>query len=93
MVVLFHEFSHAFNQTSGTGILGDFNALGDADTTNMVNPNNVRNIERQAVGLSISVDHDNNPLTPEVERVNTTGQATENDLRNELGIGDRVSYR
>ena len=85
VVVLFHEMSHALNQTGGTGLEGEYRVPGQVDT-------GVNNVERQAVGLSVSVDHDDDPFTPEVDRPNLVDQPSENDLRRELGIGERVSY-
>lgn len=103
IVVLFHEMSHAFNQTSGTAILREYSVPGERDF-------GVNNLERQAVGLSVSVDGDGDPTTvdqedrPNIVSVNVDlngdgitdiviDQPTENDLRSELGMDDRVSYR
>lgn len=82
VVVLFHELSHAFNIMTGTGITGPYNG---ADTFD----NGQNNFERQAVGLSLSATVGG----VVVDVANPVAQQSENDLRAELGIGDRISYR
>ncbi len=85
--------SHAYNQTGGTGIDGVYDVTGGVDATRP-GRRDVNNAERQAVGLLVGFDVDGDPLTADQEeRPGLVGQPAENDLRRELGIGKRVSYR
>jgi len=73
VVGLGHELSHAYNDVKGNVPVHETDGE--------------RNYERVAVGLP--VDHDDDPFTPRIERVNPY---TENDLRDELGVPRRTRY-
>jgi Ca2+-binding RTX toxin-like protein len=98
VVVLYHEMSHAFNQTTGTSQRGTYTGPGPdgpvLDAHGNVIRLGVNNSERQAVGLDNTgrpYDFDGDPTTP-----NTTANPfaiTENGLRTEMGLPLRNSYR
>lgn len=86
VAVLYHEMSHAYNGVNGTFQSGTFTGAGP-------DGGQVPNAERQAVGLENSApafDFDGDPRTPR-----TTANPialTENGLRRELGLPDRLNY-
>ena len=104
VVILFHEFAHAWNMTGGNGIAGTYengadpidsrivrnDVVFDASGTPVRRPVYLSNVERQAVGLPL--DHDGDPSTAErVVPWHPEGM-TENGLRGELGLERRDTY-
>ena len=88
VVVLAHEFAHAYNIVTGTLQPGTFTGTG-ADAID----NGIPNAERQAVGLEntgVPFDGDNDPTTPD-STINPV-ELTENGLRTEAGLPLRPSY-
>jgi len=86
VVVLYHEMSHAYNGVNGTFQPGTFSGLGPDD-------GQVPNAERQAVGLNTSAptfDFDGDPSTPRT--TDNPIALSENGLRRELGLADRLNY-
>ena len=79
--VLYHELAHAYDYTYGTLARGIY--------TGADNPG-VPNAEREAVGLPIDADHD--PSTPDTLDPDHPYVVTENGLRDEMGIPDRLYY-
>lgn len=90
IVGLFHEMAHANDFTYGTLQNGVYDGVDTADNKSPVRQD-VRNLERVAVGLPI--DHDNDPKTPEQTDTNHPTDLTENALRDELNLSKRPSYR
>lgn len=87
IVVLFHEFAHAYHNATGQTVSGQY---APADPTDPNAGTNIR--ELQAAGIEI--DHDADPTTPE-QLPNPTGHPfalTENGLREELGLEERTVY-
>jgi Ca2+-binding RTX toxin-like protein len=85
-VVLYHEMSHAYNGVTGTFQPGTYQGTGP-------DSGNVRNAERQAVGLESSApafDFDGDPSTPPT--THNPIALTENGIRRELGLPDRPNY-
>lgn len=85
-VVLYHEMSHAYNGVTGTFQPGIYQGTGP-------DSGNVRNAERQAVGLESSApafDFDGDPSTPAT--THNPIELTENGIRRELGLPDRPNY-
>ena len=91
-VVLYHELSHAYNQTTGTMQPGEHQDPNSTDGPHQViNPNTgqpenvpgIANAERQAVGL------ETNPPAGDAN----PEYATENGIRGEMGLPDRLVYR
>lgn len=83
VVVLNHELSHAYNQTTGTLQPGQY--TGNDQDGRYRYPDGtvgINNLERQAVGL---------PTTPPAGQANPDW-ATENGLRGEMGLPDRPFY-
>ncbi|ADD46054.1 M91 family zinc metallopeptidase [Stackebrandtia nassauensis] len=75
---LYHELGHAYDFYNDTSLDGDYSDGSPRD-------------ERQAVGLP-TVDHDNNPKTPDVVDPDHPKQYTENGLREEQGREPRPQY-
>ncbi len=95
IAVLFHEFAHAYNMVTGTGLNGTYeNGDDPADSRQLTRDDGttyyLSNTERQAVGLA--VDHDGDPRTAERIVPGHHFDLTENGFRRELGIADRPSY-
>lgn len=83
VIVLNHELAHSYNQTTGTLQPGQYTG-NDVDGT-YVYPDGtvgINNLERQAVGL---------PTSP-TEGTANPEWATENGLREEMGLPDRPFY-
>lgn len=109
MTVLFHEMSHAYNYMTGTlqpgyykgdgtknpPANGNDNPFKDAKGNIIEDPRiNVRNGERQAVGLEndgVKYDFDNDPTTPATTA--NPKSLTENGLREEMNRPKRPVYR
>lgn len=87
IVALYHELCHAYNAVTGTWVAGVTEESMGTTTEQ------VRNTERQAVGLPIAMDpfdFDHDPETPPTQ---SNPQAfTENGLRKELGLPLRTTY-
>lgn len=87
IVVLYHELCHAYNAVTGTAVAG-----ATAETLGSTTED-VRNTERQAVGLPIAMDPFDFDLDPETPPTSTNPEAyTENGFRKELGLPPRTSY-
>ncbi|MFK7888743.1 MAG: M91 family zinc metallopeptidase [Gammaproteobacteria bacterium] len=88
VIVLAHEFAHAYNIVTGTLQPGVHSSTGPSSVDN-----GIRNAERQAVGLEnsgVPYDGDNDPSTPD-STINPV-ELTENGLRAEAGLALRPSY-
>lgn len=86
VVILFHELAHAYHNSTGTAIGGVYSpAPGSGDVNAGVN-----NVELQVSGIAI--DHDNDPATPDQVFETHPFELTENGLREELNLEQRVEY-
>lgn len=85
---LYHEMAHAYNGATGSFLSGTTEEqIGDKK------PQQILNVERQAVGLPSDAepfDIDNDPLTPPTST--NPPPFTENALREEMGHIQRTSY-
>lgn len=83
VVVLYHEFAHVYDYMNDTF---DPTPYAGDDTTD----HGYKQGERQATGLPI--DHDHDPLTPEVIDPDHDMGLTENGIRDEMGLPNRDHY-
>ncbi|MGL6234098.1 MAG: M91 family zinc metallopeptidase [Segniliparus sp.] len=95
-VVMYHEMAHAYDDTNGTMMPGDYGPNGkdpvDSQNIGSWSPQYLANAEHEAVGLP--VDWDGNPRTPEAPVPDSVHphDLTENALRDEMGLPDREHY-
>ncbi|ADG96819.1 Hemolysin-type calcium-binding region [Segniliparus rotundus DSM 44985] len=95
-VVLYHEMAHAYDDTHGSMMPGEYGPSGtdpiDSQNIGGWNPQYLANAEHEAVGLPL--DWDGDPKTPEVAVPDSVHphDLTENALRDEMGIPDREHY-
>ncbi|MBN8883871.1 MAG: hypothetical protein J0H73_16360, partial [Salana multivorans] len=85
VVVLQHEMGHAYDYINGSYDPDWMYEGADAQD------HGIRVAERQATGLPI--DHDRDPSTPEIIDPRHPLAATENGLRDEMGLPTREHYR
>ena len=94
LVGLFHEMAHAYDYTHGTLRPGVYNGtdLHDKQDTSTTNPKPDVNV-RERVGTGLTIDHDNDPTTPEILDPVHPENLTENGLRDEMNLPKRDHYR
>ncbi|MFE7719134.1 M91 family zinc metallopeptidase [Nocardia rhizosphaerihabitans] len=98
ITTLYHEAAHAYDETHGTmRPVSDVYTGTDAVDRNYPNdysPTGTGMFERERVAVGLTIDHDNDPSTPEqlADEDEHPYALTENALREELGIARREHY-
>ncbi|MFJ2838769.1 M91 family zinc metallopeptidase [Nocardia sp. NPDC087230] len=98
ITTLYHEAAHAYDETHGTmrptsDVYTGTDAV-DRQYPNKYSPTGEGMFERERVAVGLTIDHDNDPSTPEqfADESEHPSVLTENALRDELGIPRREHY-
>ncbi|MFD5180752.1 M91 family zinc metallopeptidase [Nocardia sp. NPDC058379] len=98
ITTLYHEAAHAYDETHGTmrpttDVYTGTDAV-DRRYPNQYSPTGEGMFERERVAVGLTIDHDNDPSTPEqvADENEHPAALTENALRDELGIPRREHY-
>ncbi|WP_181699346.1 M91 family zinc metallopeptidase [Nocardia sp. GTS18] len=98
ITTLYHEAAHAYDETHGTmrpvtDVYTGDDAV-DRERPNIHSPTGNGMFERERVAVGLTIDHDNNPDTPEqlADEDEHPYALTENAMREELGIARRDHY-
>ncbi|MFG1774234.1 M91 family zinc metallopeptidase [Nocardia salmonicida] len=98
ITTLYHEAAHAYDETHGTmrPVSDIYTGTDRVDSKypNDYSPTGTGMFERERVAVGLTIDHDNNPSTPEqlADEDEHPSALTENALRAELGIAPRDHY-